>query len=123
MEERDGGSAISAGIAGIPVLPEATLSYESSTARTFSLPDALSVDDAHAWFSSHLAEGRSFDGWAWCSKREDSLGVTWQWYRSGEAAPDGLSVDLGRDDRTGAGYVLVVGRSDFDPQTCDATAG
>ena len=121
VEERDSGSAaIAAAIAGLPVLPEATLSLETSTTKTFNLPNSLSIDDAHAWFSGHLPEGRSFDGWSWCGKRQDSLGVSWQWYRTGDSVPDALSVDLGRDDRTGEGYVLIVGRSDYDPQTCDA---
>jgi hypothetical protein len=30
-----------------------------------------------------------------------------------------LSVDLGREDRTGQGYVLIIVRSDSSP-TCDA---
>jgi hypothetical protein len=118
VEERDTG--IAAAIAGIPVPSGVTLSLETATTKTFSLPDSLSVDDAHAYFSGHLPEGRSFDGWSWCGKRQDSLGVSWQWSRTGDSVPDALSVDLGRDDRTGDGYVLVVVRPDYDPQTCDA---
>lgn len=117
VEERNTGSEA---IAGIPVPPEATLSLETPTARTFNLPSSLAIADAHAWFSAQLPEGRSFDGWSWCDKRQDSLGVNWQWYRTGDSVPDSLSVDLGRDDRTGEGYVLIVFRPDYDPQTCVA---
>lgn len=119
VEERDS-VAFAAALAGIPVPPGATPILETSTTRTFNLPGALSIDDAHTWLSGRLAEGRSFDGWSWCDKRQDSLGVTWQWHRTGDSVPDTLSVDLGRDDRTGQGYVLVVIRADQDPRTCAA---
>jgi hypothetical protein len=116
VEER----AIPAAIAGIAVPSGVTLSSETSTSKTFNLPSSLSVDDASTWFSGHLPEGRAFDDWSWCAKSQDSLGVSWQWYRTGDIVPDALSVDVGRDDRTGDGYVLMVVRSDYAPQTCDA---
>ena len=120
VEERDGGSAaVAAALAGIPVPPGATPISETSTAKTFSLPDALSIDDAHTWFSDRLPERRSFDGWSWCDKRQDDLGITWRWHRSDDSVPRTLSVDLGREDRTGQGYVLIIVRSGSDP-TCDA---
>jgi hypothetical protein len=120
VEERDAGSAaVAAALAGIPVPLGATLSSETSTAKTFHLPDALSIDEAHTWFADRLAERRSFEGWSWCDKRQDDLGITWRWHRSDDSVARVLSVDLGREDRTGQGYVLVIVRSGSDP-TCDA---
>lgn len=120
VEERDGGSAaVAAALSGIPVPLGATLSLETSTAKTFHLPDALSIGDAHTWYSDRLPERRSFEGWSWCDKRQDDLGITWRWHRSDNSVPRTLSVDLGREDRTGQGYVLIIVRSDSDP-TCDA---
>ena len=116
VEERDSGSAAhTAALAGVPVPPGATLSLDTATARTFRLSDALSIDDAHAWFSERLPERGSFEGWSWCDKRQDDLGITWRWHRPDDSVPRTLSVDLGRDDRTGQGYVLVIVRSDSGP--------
>ena len=120
VEERDSGSAaVAAALAGVPVPPGATLSLDTSTAKTFRLPDALSIDDAHEWLSDRLPERRSFDGWSWCDKRQDDLGITWRWHRSDSSVARTLGVDLGRDDRTGQGYVLIIVRSDSGP-ACDA---
>ena len=121
VEERNSGSAaFAAAIADLPVPPEATLVSDTSTARTFNLPAALSVDDAHTWFSGRLPEGRAFDDWSWCGKSQDSLGVSWQWQRTVNSVRDTLSVDLGRDDRTGQGYVLVIVRPNHESASCEA---
>ncbi|MGH8972212.1 MAG: hypothetical protein ACRD0C_03310 [Acidimicrobiia bacterium] len=117
VEERN--AAVAAALAAIPVPPGATPSLDTSTARTFSLPDALSVDDAHAFFSDRLPEESALEGWSWCDKRQDDLGITWRWHRSDDSVSRTVSVDLGRDDRTGEGYVLIVARSGSAP-TCDA---
>ena len=120
VEERDvGTAAVAAALAGIPVPPGATLSLETSTAKTFHLPSALSIGEAHTWFSDRLAEERSFEGWSWCDKRQDDLGISWRWHRSDDSVSRTLSVDLGREERTGQGYVLFIVRSDSGP-TCDA---
>ena len=111
--------AVPAGMEGLPVPQETTPTVvETPTAKTFHLPSSVSADAAHAWFSAQLPEGRSFQRWAWCSKRQDSLGVTWRWYRTDSADGQTLSLELGRDDRTGTGYVLTVVRLDHNPQTC-----
>lgn len=49
----------------------------------------------------------------------DSIGVTWRWHRTEDPGLDALTVELGRDDRTGEGYVLTAIRPDHDPQRCD----
>lgn len=121
VEERGGlGVAVSAGMEGLPVPREVTPTVaETSTAKAFRLPSSVSVDDANAWFSTHLPEGRSFENWAWCGKRQDSLGVTWRWYRTDDPDLGTLSVEMGRDDRTGVGYVLTAIRADHDPRICN----
>jgi hypothetical protein len=63
-----------------------------------------------------VPEGRAFSSWARCGKRQDSIGATWRWYRT----DDTLTVEVGRDDRTGEGYVLTVVRPDHNPQSYDA---
>ncbi len=114
-------AAVADGIEGLPVPREAASPVvETSTARTFNLPSPVSVADAHTWFSAHLPEGRSFKGWSWCSKAQDSLGVTWLWQRVNDAVVGTLSVEVGRDDRTEQAYVLTVVRPDHNPQTCHA---
>ena len=64
--------------------------------------------------------GQAESRWAWCGKRQDSIGATWRWYRTDEPGLDTLTVEVGRDHRTGEGYVLTVIRPDHNPQSCDA---
>ena len=120
--ERSGlGAAVPAGIEGIPVPEGVTPAVaELSGGRVFDLPNQVSLDDALVWFSGMLPEGRAFKSWAWCGKRQDSIGATWRWYRTDEPGLDTLTVEVGRDHRTGEGYVLTVIRPDHNPQSCDA---